>query len=77
MSNLQMRYFLVAGCEDGWIAGQDSCYQFNTPNKPVKTAKQVLGKCAKAGGHLVTIETEKENNFLSNTLQLLYASKAL
>ncbi|XP_033752445.1 deleted in malignant brain tumors 1 protein-like isoform X2 [Pecten maximus] len=34
--------------------------------------RQVLSKCARAGGHLVNIETEKENHFLSNTLQLLY-----
>ncbi|XP_021351066.1 deleted in malignant brain tumors 1 protein-like isoform X2 [Mizuhopecten yessoensis] len=60
------------GCEDGWIAGPDSCYQFNSPNKPVKSVKQVLSKCARTGGHLVNIETEKENHFLSNTLQLLY-----
>ncbi|XP_069125491.1 LOW QUALITY PROTEIN: uncharacterized protein [Argopecten irradians] len=60
------------GCEEGWVAGPDSCYQFNSPKRPVKALKQVLTKCARAGGHLVNIETEKENNFLSNTLQLLY-----
>ena len=54
---------LFLGCPEGWLAGPDSCYFM--PNKSTSQRKFAVNKCKNFGGHLVNIETEAENNFLS------------
>ncbi|KAL4240077.1 zymogen binding [Mactra antiquata] len=51
------------GCPDGWIAGPEGCYYMS--NITTTQRKFAVNKCAAIGGHLVNIETEAENNFLS------------
>ncbi|XP_060570455.1 uncharacterized protein LOC132728801 [Ruditapes philippinarum] len=52
------------GCPTGWIAGDESCYFLS--NITTTKNKFAINKCANQGGHLVNIETEAENHFLSN-----------
>lgn len=52
------------GCPDEWVAGPTSCYQL-LPNTITKR-EFAMNKCAEHGGHLVAIETEAENHFISN-----------
>ena len=59
--------FGVSGCGPGWVAGPDSCYRFFSGQGDRDDAEN---RCVELGGHLVHIETEKENHFLSNTLHL-------
>ena len=54
---------MFLGCPEGWLAGPDSCYFM--PNKSTSQRKFAVNKCKNFGGHLVNIETEAENNFLS------------
>ena len=54
---------VFVGCPNGWLAGPDSCYLM--PNKTTTQRKFAVNKCKNFGGHLVNIETEAENNFLS------------
>lgn len=57
-------WILFAGCPDGWIAGPTGCYQV-LPNIVTKQ-EFAVNKCLARGGHLVTIETDLENHFISN-----------
>ncbi|XP_053383873.1 uncharacterized protein LOC123562463 [Mercenaria mercenaria] len=52
------------GCPDGWIAGPTGCYQI-LPNMVTKR-QFAVNKCAARGGHLLNIETEEENHFISH-----------
>ncbi|XP_045212294.2 uncharacterized protein LOC123563518 [Mercenaria mercenaria] len=52
------------GCPEGWIAGSESCYFLS--KIPTTQKKFAVSKCANIGGHLVNIETETENHFLSS-----------
>lgn len=54
---------LFPGCPHDWIAGPAACYQI--PRNMVTRREFAVNKCAARGGHLVTIETEEENHFLS------------
>lgn len=51
------------GCPEDWIAGPAGCYQ--TSRDVVTRRDFAVNKCTARGGHLVTIETEEENHFLS------------
>ena len=53
-----------SGCPEGWIAGPSGCYQLSTGH--VRTRDFAVKICALRGGHLVTVENEAENHFLSN-----------
>ncbi|XP_052786352.1 uncharacterized protein LOC128221780 isoform X2 [Mya arenaria] len=52
------------GCPTDWLAGPTGCYQLI--NNIVSKRTFAVNKCARRGGHLVTIETELENNFISS-----------
>ncbi|KAK3090315.1 hypothetical protein FSP39_010872, partial [Pinctada imbricata] len=56
------------GCDEGWIAGPEGCY---LQDKGGKSFPQVAKRCKKKKGHLATVETETENNFLSVVLHNL------
>lgn len=52
------------GCPEGWIAGDTGCYFLS--NITTTQRKFAVNKCSNIGGHLVNIETEAENHFLSS-----------
>ncbi|XP_045214324.2 neurotrypsin-like [Mercenaria mercenaria] len=52
-----------AGCPYGWTAGDGGCYYM--PLQKVTSRDTAMQKCLKLGAHLVTVESEKENAFLS------------
>ncbi|KAL3875622.1 hypothetical protein ACJMK2_033554 [Sinanodonta woodiana] len=58
-----------SGCLDNWIAGTSGCYKLSS--EAVNTRDVAVDRCAEDGGHLLTIETERENNFISNVLYAL------
>ncbi|XP_041362239.1 scavenger receptor cysteine-rich type 1 protein M130-like isoform X2 [Gigantopelta aegis] len=53
------------GCPTDWISGYGSCYKFFGGAKNLRDASN---KCLQLDASLVNIETEEENNFLSNIL---------
>ncbi|KAH3862789.1 hypothetical protein DPMN_025763 [Dreissena polymorpha] len=55
------------GCPDGWTAGPTGCYEI--PESMVTRRSYAITKCLKRSGHLVTIETEQENHFISNAFR--------
>ena len=54
----------ITGCPEGWTAGPAGCYQLSTGY--VTNRDFAVKRCALRGGHLVTIENEAENHFLSH-----------
>ncbi|KAL3875620.1 hypothetical protein ACJMK2_033552, partial [Sinanodonta woodiana] len=58
-----------SGCLDDWIAGTSGCYKLSS--ETINTRDLAVDRCAEDGGHLLTIETERENNFISNVLYAL------
>ena len=65
-NTLQINSFVpIVGCPEGWVAGTSSCYQLS---KGFVTNRDfAVKRCALRGGHLVAIESEAENQFLSHT----------
>ncbi|CAE1270053.1 SVH1 [Acanthosepion pharaonis] len=57
---------LNTGCEDQWIAGPAGCYRLFNGTMSRYDAEN---KCKSLNGHLVKIETQEENNFLSSILR--------
>ena len=57
------------------MAGPDSCYLL--PNLTTTQRKFAVNKCKKFGGHLVTIESEAENHFLSMLLSDFSGGKTM
>ncbi|KAK3588525.1 hypothetical protein CHS0354_014235 [Potamilus streckersoni] len=58
-----------SGCLDDWISSPSGCYKLSS--ETVNTRDMAENRCAENGGHLLTIETERENNFISNVLYAL------
>ncbi|ESP00921.1 hypothetical protein LOTGIDRAFT_176461, partial [Lottia gigantea] len=58
---------VVGGCEEGGVARDGSCYMFFVGARDLK---QAIEKCASYNASLVNIESEEENNFLSNILKV-------
>ncbi|XP_050394148.2 uncharacterized protein LOC126812030 isoform X2 [Patella vulgata] len=55
------------GCDPGWVAWDGSCYKFFGG---ARNLKQAIEKCAALDAGLVTIQSQAENNFLSNVIKL-------
>ncbi|XP_065432168.1 CD209 antigen-like protein C isoform X6 [Chrysemys picta bellii] len=55
--------FTSIKCPPGWQQFQKSCYFFSTSDKSWEDAKQF---CTDHGSHLVIVNTEEEQTFLSN-----------
>ena len=49
-------------CDDGWVSYGSSCYLFADINVHFTEAEHY---CRQHGGHLVTVESSTENNFLA------------
>lgn len=58
---------LNTGCEDKWITGPTGCYRLFSGSISRLSAEN---KCKSVNGHLVKIETQEENNFLSSILRI-------
>uniref|UniRef100_A0A2C9JRC5 Serine protease 12 n=1 Tax=Biomphalaria glabrata TaxID=6526 RepID=A0A2C9JRC5_BIOGL len=56
------------GCPDGWMSGYGKCYSFYQNAKDIQTAENF---CAEKNASLVSIQSQSENHFLSNTLKNL------
>ncbi|KYO37562.1 low affinity immunoglobulin epsilon Fc receptor [Alligator mississippiensis] len=54
---------ICTGCPQGWLPFQKTCYYFSTSTKSWTNAKEF---CIDQGSHLVIVNTEHENRFLSN-----------
>ncbi|KAL4218888.1 C-type lectin domain 4 [Mactra antiquata] len=62
-------------CQDDWLRYHESCYYFaDLPHHRVSW-NQAMQECTWKGSHLVTIETEEENNFLIRHLQQLHMDR--
>ena len=61
---IQSIFFLFAVCPDGWIEGEefDSCYFLETEKMSWDSAEAT---CLDDNGHLVTISTSHENDFVT------------
>ena len=56
---------VLAGCEDGWVAGTGLCYKLLDQFVTFATAHD---KCAQMGAHLVTVENQAESDYINNWL---------
>ncbi|XP_064610534.1 serine protease svh-1-like isoform X2 [Liolophura sinensis] len=65
---------LNTACEEGWVAGTDSCYYLFRGRVSFTTAKE---RCQRIDAHLVRIETKAENNFLSNILRRIQPNEVV
>merc|ERR1712137_1127000 len=52
----------LAECPDGWVTNDDSCYLFD---HSLLTFKEAEALCTQEASHLVEIETDEENDFIS------------
>ncbi|GAB1602923.1 atrial natriuretic peptide-converting enzyme-like isoform X1, partial [Argonauta hians] len=56
------------GCKPGWISGPSGCYRLFTGNAQRHKAKET---CYSKGSHLVIIDSQEENEFLSVILAII------
>jgi hypothetical protein len=53
----------IDNCPDGWEEFEDHCYQYRTKNV---TWSEANADCILSGGHLSSIHSQAENDFISN-----------
>ena len=56
---------LFSGCEEGWVSGHGLCYRLMTQ---FATFDRATEKCRQMDAHLLTIENQKESDFISDWL---------
>lgn len=65
-------------CPDGWIAYNDTCYQFNTGLSQKLTWSEAEAACSGVGifSSLVKINSQSEQDFVNRRIQLLSSGDA-
>ena len=63
-------YFNVLECKEGWVKNERACYKFF--NHPKKQFAAAAKECVSLNSHLVYIESQREDKFLSKYLHENY-----